>query len=38
MAGAVAVLAYGTFEREGARSWRNAVLDGRTHELYRLTL
>jgi len=36
MAEAVAALAYGTFEPEGARRYLNAVLDGRTHELTRL--
>jgi len=29
----VAVLAYGTFEPEGAQMYLNAVLDCRTHEL-----
>jgi len=29
----VAVLAYRTFEPEGAQMYLNAVLDGRTHEL-----
>jgi len=33
MAEAVAVLANGTFEPEGARRYLNAVLVSRTHEL-----
>jgi len=33
MAEAVAVLAYGTFEPEGARRSLNAILDGGMHEL-----
>ena len=33
MAEAMTVLAYGTFEPEGARRYLNAVLDCRTHKL-----